>query len=40
MSSPERVAPRTSYEDPYYTQFLGPAGGRPTITPIIDEESG
>lgn len=40
MSSPERGAPRTTYEDPYYTQFLGPAAGRPNITPVIDEETG
>lgn len=39
MSSPERGAPRTPYEDPYYSQFIGPPGGRPTITPVIDEES-
>ncbi|XP_049885196.1 coiled-coil domain-containing protein AGAP005037 isoform X4 [Pectinophora gossypiella] len=39
MSSPERGAARAPYEDPYYTQFLGPAGGRPTITPVIDEEA-
>lgn len=40
MSSPERAAAaRASYEDPYYTQFLGPAAGRPTITPVIDEEA-
>ncbi|CAH2103293.1 unnamed protein product [Euphydryas editha] len=38
MSSPERVAPRP-YEDPYYTQFLGPAAGRPPIAPVIDEET-
>ncbi|XP_026317024.1 coiled-coil domain-containing protein AGAP005037 isoform X4 [Hyposmocoma kahamanoa] len=40
MSSPERGASRTPYEDPYYTQFLGPATGRPTIAPVIDEETG
>lgn len=40
MSSPERGAPRTPYEDPYYTQFLGPAAGRPNIAPVIDEETG
>lgn len=39
MSSPERGAPRAPYEDPYYTQFLGPATTRPTITPVIDEET-
>ncbi|XP_041986734.1 coiled-coil domain-containing protein AGAP005037 isoform X3 [Aricia agestis] len=38
MSSPER-APRAPYEDPYYTQFLGQGAGRPTITPVIDEEA-
>lgn len=37
-SSPERVAPRP-YEDPYYTQFLGPAAGRPPVAPVIDEET-
>ncbi|CAK1588080.1 unnamed protein product [Parnassius mnemosyne] len=39
VSSPERNAPRVPYEDPYYTQFLGPAAGRATIAPIIDEEA-
>lgn len=39
MSSPERGSVRAPYEDPYYTQFLGPAAGRPNITPVIDEES-
>ncbi|XP_052746755.1 coiled-coil domain-containing protein AGAP005037 isoform X3 [Bicyclus anynana] len=39
MSSPERAAPRVSYEDPYYTQFLGPAAGRGPIAPVIDEEA-
>ncbi|CAH0716576.1 unnamed protein product, partial [Brenthis ino] len=39
MSSPERIAPRQPYEDPYYTQFLGPAAVRPPIAPIIDEET-
>ncbi|KAJ0183665.1 hypothetical protein K1T71_000088 [Dendrolimus kikuchii] len=39
MSSPER-APRAPYEDPYYTQFLGPAAGRAPIAPVIDEEAG
>ncbi|XP_047523861.1 coiled-coil domain-containing protein AGAP005037 isoform X5 [Pieris napi] len=39
MSSPERSSARIPYEDPYYTQFLGPAGSRPGINPIIDEES-
>ncbi|XP_069364976.1 coiled-coil domain-containing protein AGAP005037 isoform X4 [Maniola hyperantus] len=39
MSSPERVAPRVPYEDPYYTQFLGPAAGRAQIAPVIDEEA-
>lgn len=39
MSSPERVAPRQPYEDPYYTQFLGGTAGRPPIAPIIDEEA-
>lgn len=38
MSSPERGAARTPYEDPYYTQYLGPAASRPNIAPIIDEE--
>ncbi|XP_075990630.1 coiled-coil domain-containing protein AGAP005037 isoform X5 [Anticarsia gemmatalis] len=40
MSSPERGAARAPYEDPYYTQYLGPAAGRPNITPVIDEEAG
>ncbi|XP_035432087.1 coiled-coil domain-containing protein AGAP005037 isoform X10 [Spodoptera frugiperda] len=40
MSSPERGAARTPYEDPYYSQYLGTAAGRPTIAPIIDEETG
>ncbi|XP_028172132.1 coiled-coil domain-containing protein AGAP005037 isoform X1 [Ostrinia furnacalis] len=40
MSSPERGGPRAPYEDPYYTQYLGPAAVRPNITPIIDEEAG
>nr|XP_037866707.1 coiled-coil domain-containing protein AGAP005037 isoform X4 [Bombyx mori] len=40
MSSPERSSNRQPYEDPYYTQFLGPAAGRPAIAPIIDEEAG
>lgn len=39
MSSPERGAARAPYEDPYYTQYLGPAAGRPNIAPIIDEEA-
>ncbi|CAG4984318.1 unnamed protein product [Parnassius apollo] len=39
VSSPERNAPRAPYEDPYYTQYLGPAAGRATIAPIIDEET-
>ncbi|XP_061707045.1 coiled-coil domain-containing protein CG32809 isoform X5 [Cydia pomonella] len=39
MSSPERGSARAPYEDPYYTQFLGPAAGRPNITPVIDEET-
>ncbi|XP_039763517.1 coiled-coil domain-containing protein AGAP005037 isoform X2 [Pararge aegeria] len=39
MSSPERVAPRAPYEDPYYTQFLAPAAGRGPIAPVIDEEA-
>ncbi|XP_061382367.1 coiled-coil domain-containing protein AGAP005037 isoform X13 [Danaus plexippus] len=38
MSSPERSAPRP-YEDPYYTQFLGPSAGRTGIAPVIDEEA-
>ncbi|CAG9558168.1 unnamed protein product [Danaus chrysippus] len=38
MSSPERSAPRP-YEDPYYTQFLGPSPGRAGIAPVIDEEA-
>nr|XP_049693560.1 coiled-coil domain-containing protein AGAP005037 isoform X5 [Helicoverpa armigera] len=40
MSSPERGAARAPYEDPYYTQYLGPAAGRAAIAPIIDEEAG
>ncbi|XP_053624738.1 coiled-coil domain-containing protein CG32809 isoform X5 [Plodia interpunctella] len=36
MSSPERTS-RTPYEDPYYTQFLGPATPRP-MSSAIDEE--
>ncbi|CAH1647855.1 unnamed protein product [Spodoptera littoralis] len=40
MSSPERGAARTPYEDPYYSQYLGTAAGRPNIAPIIDEETG
>ncbi|XP_022123972.2 coiled-coil domain-containing protein AGAP005037 isoform X8 [Pieris rapae] len=39
MSSPERSSARVPYEDPYYTQFLGPPGSRPGINPVIDEES-
>ncbi|XP_045509778.1 coiled-coil domain-containing protein AGAP005037 isoform X2 [Colias croceus] len=40
MSSPERGSARVPYEDPYYTQFLGPAAPRPAINPVIDEEAG
>ncbi|CAK1554732.1 unnamed protein product [Leptosia nina] len=40
MSSPERGSARVPYEDPYYTQFLGPTTARPAINPVIDEESG
>ncbi|XP_038216291.1 coiled-coil domain-containing protein AGAP005037 isoform X3 [Zerene cesonia] len=39
MSSPERGSARVPYEDPYYTQFLGPAAARPAINPVIDEET-
>ncbi|XP_031767240.2 coiled-coil domain-containing protein AGAP005037 isoform X5 [Galleria mellonella] len=38
MSSPERVGARVPYEEPYYTQFLGPAASRP-IASAIDEEA-
>lgn len=36
MSSPERGS-RGAYEEPYYTQYVGPRGG---MTPVIDEETG
>lgn len=40
VSSPERSVGRPPYEDPYYTQFLGPGAARPNIAPVIDEEAG
>ncbi|XP_068621324.1 coiled-coil domain-containing protein AGAP005037 isoform X4 [Battus philenor] len=38
-SSPERSVSRPPYEDPYYTQFLGPTAGRANIAPVINEEA-
>ncbi|XP_077302533.1 uncharacterized protein LOC143922964 isoform X3 [Arctopsyche grandis] len=37
MSSPERGS-RGAYEEPYYTQYVGPSRGG--MTPVIDEETG
>ncbi|XP_026742398.1 coiled-coil domain-containing protein AGAP005037 isoform X4 [Trichoplusia ni] len=39
MSSPERGAARAPYEDPYYTQYLGPGGARQNLGSSIDEEA-
>ncbi|XP_059059864.1 coiled-coil domain-containing protein AGAP005037 isoform X7 [Achroia grisella] len=39
MSSPERVGTRVPYEEPYYTQFLGPTTSRPMASAIDEEAS-